>query len=131
VVERDRLRAAFAVLFTRRTGYQALDERIAKTWTNQELLLVVLDHPDLPLHNNAMELAARRRVRKRDVSFGPQSRAGAQAWDTFQTIIATASKLGVRVYAYFLGRLMAPATTPTLADRIRERACPAPCPNPT
>jgi hypothetical protein len=122
VVERDRLRAAFAVLFTRRTGYQALDERIAKTWANQELLLLVLEHPDLPLHNNDMELAARRRVRKRDVSFGPQSQSGAQAWDTFQTIIATATKLGVRVYAYFLSRLMAPATTPTLADHIRERS---------
>jgi hypothetical protein len=118
-------------LFTRRTGYLALDERIAKTWANQELLLLVLDHPDLPLHNNDMELAARRRVRKRDVSFGPQSRAGAQAWDSFQTIIATATKLGVRVYAYFLGRLMAPATTPTLADHIRERARPVACPNPT
>ena len=129
--ERDRLRARFDALFTQRTGYLALDERIAKTWANQELLLLVLDHPDLPLHNNAMELAARRRVRKRDVSFGPQSRAGAQAWDTFQTIIATASKLGVRVYAYFLGRLMTPAITPTLADHIRERTGAAVCPTPT
>jgi len=129
--ERDRLRARFDVLFTRRTGYLALSDRIAKTWANAELLLLVLDHPDLPLHNNAMELAARRRVRKRDVSFGPQSRAGAQAWDTFQTIIATATKLGVRVYAYFLGRLIASATTPTLADHIRERTRPAACPNPT
>jgi hypothetical protein len=131
ITERDRLRVRFDALFTRRTGYLALDERIAKTWANAELLLLVLDHPDLPLHNNAMELAARRRVRKRDVSFGPQSRAGAQAWDTFQTIIATATKLGVRVYAYFLGRLMASATTPTLADHIRERTRPAACPNPT
>jgi hypothetical protein len=127
-LERDRLRARFDALFTQRTGYLALDERIAKTWANQELLLLVLEHPELPLHNNAMELAARRRVRKRDVSFGPQSQAGAQAWDTFQTIIATASKLGVRVYAYFLGRLMTPATTPTLADHIRERTGAAVCP---
>jgi len=129
--ERDRLRARFDELFTRRTGYLALSERIAKTWARGELLLLVLDQPDLPLHNNDMELAARRRVRKRDVSFGPQSRAGAQAWDTFQTIIATAIKLGVRVYAYFLGRLMAPTTTPTLADHIRERARAAACPTPT
>jgi hypothetical protein len=129
--ERERLRTRFDTLFTRRTGYLALDERIAKTWANQELLLLVLDHPELPLHNNAMELAARRRVRKRDVSFGPQSRAGAQAWDTFQTIIATATKLGVRVYAYFLGRLVAPASTPTLADHIRERAHPATFLHPT
>lgn len=130
-LEAARLRADFDELFSRRTGYLALDERIAKTWANQELLLLVLDHRDLPLHNNDMELAARRRVRKRDVSFGPQSRAGAQAWDTFQTIIATATKLGVRVYAYFLGRLMAPTTTLTLADHIRERTRPAACPNPT
>lgn len=123
--ERARLRARFDTLFTRRTGYLALDERIAKSWANRELLLLVLDYPDLPLHNNDMELAARRRVRKRDVSFGPQSRAGAQAWDTFQTIIATATKLGVRVYAYFLGRIVAPASTLTLADHIRERARPA------
>jgi Transposase IS66 family len=129
--ERDRLRASFDTLFGRRTGYDALDDRIAKTWANQELLLLVLDHPALPLHNNDMELAARRRVRKRDVSFGPQSRAGAQAWDTFQTIIATASKLGVRVYAYFLGRLRTPATTPTLADHIRERVRLSACPHPT
>jgi hypothetical protein len=129
--ERDRLRARFDTLFTRRTGYLALDERIAKTWANQELLLLVLDHPDLPLHNNDMELAARRRVRKRDVSFGPQSRAGAKAWDTFHTIIATATKLGVRVYTYFLGRLVAPASTPTLADHIRERARPATFLHPT
>jgi Transposase IS66 family len=128
--ERDRLRAGFDDLFRRRTGYLALDERIAKSRVNRELLLLVLDYPDLPLHNNDMELAARRRVRKRDVSFGPQSRAGAQAWDTFQTIIATATKLGVRVYAYFLGRLRAPASTPSLADRICERASTAASPHP-
>ncbi len=128
--ECDRLRAAFDDLFRRRTGYLALDERIAKTWANRELLLLVLDYPDLPLHNNDMELAARRRVRKRDVSFGPQSGAGAQVWDTFQTIIATATKLGVRVYAYFLGRLLASATTPSLADSIRERTATAASPHP-
>jgi hypothetical protein len=43
---------------------------------------------------------------------------GAPAWDTFQTTIATATKLGVRVYAYFLRRLVALA----IAEHIRERA---------
>jgi hypothetical protein len=116
-----RLRQDFDRLFARRTGYAALDERIATTQANRDLLLQVLDHPEIPLHNNDMELAARRRVRKRDVSFGPQSWAGAQAWDTFQTIIATATKLGVGVYHYFLNRLTQPATTPTLADHICEQ----------
>jgi hypothetical protein len=122
VAERERLRQDFATLVAQRTGYQALDERIAKTAYNQELLLLVLDHPEIPLHNNDMELAARRRVRKRDVSFGPQSRDGAQAWDTFQTIIATAAKLGVRLYDYLCDRCMRSADTPSLADRIRSLA---------
>ncbi len=109
-------------LVAQRTGYQALDARIAKTAANRALLLVVLEHPEVPLHNNAMELAARRRVRKRDVSFGPQSRGGARAWDTFQTISATAAKLGVRLYHYLCDRLQHPTTTPSLADRIEERS---------
>lgn len=120
--ERVRLSGAFDKLVGQRTGYEELDARIAKTAYNRELLLVVLEHPEVPLHNNAMELAARRRVRKRDVSFGPQSRAGARAWDTFQTISATAAKLGVRLYQYLCGRLQHPTTTPSLAERIAELA---------
>lgn len=115
------MRADFATLVARRTGYHALDERIAKTAYNRELLLLVLDHPEIPLHNNAMALAARRRVRKRDVRFGPRSRAGAQAWDTFQTIAATAAKLGVGLYDYFRDRCIRPGLTPSLADLIRAR----------
>ncbi len=121
-VERARvLRQEFATLVEQRTGYAALDERIAKTAANGDLLLLVLSHPEIPLHNNDMELAARRRVRKRDVSFGPQSVAGARAWDSFQTMIATATKLGVRLYDYLLQRRVAPNETPSLADHIRLR----------
>lgn len=123
--ERARLFATFDQLVARRTGYDDLDARIAKTAANRALLLAVLDYPALPLHNNDMELAARRRVRKRDVSFGPQSRAGARAWDSFQTIVATAAKLGVRLYHYFRDRLLHPATTPSLADHIRACSAPA------
>lgn len=125
--ERTRLQTAFDVLVAQHTGYDDLDARIAKTAHNRDRLLAVRDHPDLPLHNNAMELAARRRVRKRDVSFGPQSQAGARAWDTCQTIAATAAKLGVRLYHYLRDRCMHPTTTPSLADRIQERSRAAAC----
>jgi hypothetical protein len=120
--ERVRLSGAFDTLVQRETGYDALDERIRKTADKREQLLAVLELPDLPLHNNDMELAARRRVRKRDVSFGPQSRAGARAWDTFQTIAATAAKLGVGLFHYLRDRLVCPETTPSLAERIAERS---------
>ncbi len=74
--ERTRLAAAFDRFVDQTTGYAALDDRIVKTADKHAQLLAVLEHPDLPLHNNDMELATRRQVRKRDVSFGPQSRDG-------------------------------------------------------
>lgn len=116
------LRARFTDFVTQRTGYRALDDRLDRFATNADLRLTVLDQPDVPLHTNDMELAARRRVRKRDVSFGPQSAAGATAWDTFQTISATATKRGVRLLPYLYARMTAPDTTPSLADMITARS---------
>jgi hypothetical protein len=117
-----RLSRGFARLFGTVTGYTALDERIAKTRSKQDCLLLVLDHPEIPLHNNDMELGARRRVRKRDVCFGPRTDAGARAWDTFMTITATAQKLGVSVYHYLCDRLSGTPQLPALADLITTRA---------
>jgi hypothetical protein len=54
-----------------------------KTRAKKESLLLVLEHPELPLHNNPAELGARQRVRKRAISFGPRTTEGATAWDTF------------------------------------------------
>jgi hypothetical protein len=121
-VERARLDAAFDTLFARHTGYWHLDERIAKTAAKKEELLCVLDHPSVPLHNNPAELGARHRVRKRDVSFGPRSRAGLTAWDIFGTITQTAAKLGVTVAHYLYDRLSGAYRMPALAALITQRA---------
>ncbi len=120
--EAARLRTAFTVLFSTTTGYAALDARIAKTRAHQQELLVVLDHPEVPLHNNRSELGARRRVRKRDVSFGPRTPAGAKAWDTLQTLAATAQQHGVNVLHYFYDRVSGAGQMPSLASLIAQRA---------
>jgi hypothetical protein len=120
--ERTRLQAAFVRLFSTVTGYAALDARIAKTLAHQRELLLVLAHPELPLHNNASELAVRRRVRKRDVSFGPRTAAGARGWDTFHTLAATAQKLGVNILHYLHDRVSGVNRLPSLASLITERA---------
>jgi len=119
--ERARLDAAFDTLVARRTGYWHLDERIAKTAAKKAALLCVLDHPEVPLHNNPAELGARHRVRKRDVSFGPRSQAGLTAWDIFGTITQTAAKLGVNVAHYLHDRLSGAYHMPSLADLITQR----------
>jgi Transposase IS66 family len=46
------LRLAFDDLFTCRTGYRDLDDRLRKTHAKRHPLLRVLDKPYLPLHNN-------------------------------------------------------------------------------
>ena len=61
--ERARLSHEFDTRFATTTGYWALDERIAKTRAKKAELLQVLDHPEIPLHNNEAELGARMRVR--------------------------------------------------------------------
>ena len=117
-----RLATEFDTLFATVTGYRALDERIEKTKLKKASLLLVLDHPEIPLHNNPAELGARQRVRKRDVSFGPRTPNGAQAWDTFMTLTATAKKLGVSIYRYIQDRVSGTFELPDLADTITQRA---------
>jgi hypothetical protein len=53
--ERKRLESQFDTLFATKTGYADLDQRIAKTCAKKTSLLQVLQHPELPLHNNASE----------------------------------------------------------------------------
>ncbi len=120
--ERTRLETAFGELFATQTGYEALDERIAKTRAKKQSLLLVLEYPELPLHNNASELGVRRRVRKRDVSFGPRTEAGKRAWDTFMTLAETTRKLGVSFYAYLHDRSTGAKAIQPLADLITQAA---------
>ena len=59
------LEKEFDEIFSSSTGYEDLDDRIAKTLAKKTELLLVLDNPQLPLHNNASELAARVQARAR------------------------------------------------------------------
>ncbi len=83
---------------------------------------MVLSHPKILLHNNPAELGARQRVRKRDVSLQARTREGIGAWDTFQTLVATAKKLGVNLFHYVHDRVVGANALPSLATLIRERA---------
>jgi len=122
VAEAARLEQRFDALFGRTTGFTLLDQRIGLTREKKAGLLLVLRHPELPLHNNPAELAARRRVRKRDVSFGPRSPAGVKAWDTCMTLAATTQQLGVSFVAYLQDRFRQTGRIPPLADLLRARA---------
>lgn len=120
--EADDLRGEFERLFGQSTDYEQLDQRKALTLAKQDHLLMVLSHPEILLHNNPAELAARQRVRKRDVSLQARTREGIGAWDTFQTLVSTAKKLGVNTYQYLHDRIAHTNAFPSLATLIEERA---------
>jgi len=118
----DALQADFDRLFQQPSGYQQLDERKARTLAKKDHLLMVLSHPEILLHNNPAELGARQRVRKRDVSLQARTREGIGAWDTFETLVCTAKKLGVNFFRYVYDRIAQTNTLPSLANLIGERA---------
>jgi hypothetical protein len=116
------LEAEFDSLFGAPSGYAELDRRMASTRSNKGSLLLVLKFPELPLHNNPAELGARGRVRKRDVSFGPRTEDGKQAWDTFMTLAATSKKLKISFYEYVRDRILKKNSIPPLSDLITKSA---------
>ena len=99
-----------------------MDERISKTKENKEHLLKVLVLPEVPLHNNAAELAARAKVRKRDVSLQTITHEGTKANDTFMTVVQTAKKLRVSINDYIFDRVSNKFEMQSLAELIREKS---------
>lgn len=120
--EAERLSKVFDALFSEKTDYYWLDKCIAKTQAKKERLLMVLKHPEIPLHNNPAEIEVRRRARKRDVSFGPRTEDGKRAWDTFISLTATAKKLGISFYQYIHDRVTCTHQIPSLAELIAQQA---------
>ncbi len=117
-----RLRSEFSRLFGTQSGYQQLDERKRLTATKISELLLVLEHPELPLHNNPAELAARTMVTRRNISYGTQTAEGTASWDTFMSLVATTRKLGLSFFEYVRDRIAQTRNIPPLATIIYDRS---------
>ncbi|MFM7559383.1 transposase [Cylindrospermopsis raciborskii] len=118
----DKLRSEFWKLFDTDSGYQQLDERKRLTLLKSSELLLVLEHPELPLHNNPAELAARTMVQRRNISYTTQTLEGTHAWDTFMSLVATTRKLGISFFEYIRDRISQLGNIPSLATLIREQS---------
>jgi hypothetical protein len=114
----------FDAIFTKTTTYSNLNQLIQKTWAKKEQLLMVLKYPFLPLHNNAAELAVRRKVRKRDISLHTMSDKGTKTQDAFMTVVHTAIKLGVSALDYIADRVSRRFTMPPLAELVAKAYSP-------
>ena len=86
--------------------------------SKKEQLLLSLEYPEIPLHNNDMERGARVCARKRDVSLHTITDEGTKANDTFLTIVETCKKLDVNPFKYIFDRINKSFQLPSLAELI-------------
>jgi len=117
----QQLEDEFDKLFSTKTGYDQLDERIALTAAKKQALLLPLTFPFLPLHNNDAEGGAQHQARLRDIHLQTKNEKGTKAKDTFATLVKTARKLNVNLLNYFYDRITQTFSMPSLAHLILEK----------
>jgi hypothetical protein len=123
------LAARFEALVEQRTGYPSIDNVLKEMRNHQADLLRVLERPEVPLHNNAMESDIREFVKRRKLSGGTRSEAGRRCRDTFASLKKTCRKLGVRFWDYLQDRVRGLGNIPRLAELIRQKARPSSAPS--
>ncbi len=111
----------FDLLFLPDKAYAQLNTCIKRTVKNKDQLLAVLEHPQLPLHNNTSELGARQKARKRDISYHTMTQKGIEVQDAWMTIVHTAIKLGVNIYSY-ISKVVNNNATTSLAEVVYQKA---------
>jgi hypothetical protein len=70
--------------------FTTLNKALKRMHKNKEELLLALERPDLPLHNNLSEGDIREYVKRRKISGGTRSENGRRGRDTFASLKKTA-----------------------------------------
>jgi len=120
------LRERFEIIFTMNTCYTALNGALLKIYGNKSELLLVLDRPEIPLHNNTSETDIREYVKKRNISGSTRSDLGRRCRDTFASLKKTCRKLGIAFWNYLNDRLSGHYIIPSLPTLMRQRVLQSP-----
>jgi len=120
--QRPVIEARFDALVEQRTSYPSINGVLKEMRDHRADLLRVLERPEVPLHNNAMESDIREFVKRRKISGGTRNDAGRRCRDTFASLKKTCRKLGIRFWDYLQDRIRGLGQIPRLADLIRKKA---------
>lgn len=118
------LERRFDEILTQKTCFQTLNLALKRLHANKKELLLVLERPEIPLHNNLSENDIRDYVKKRKISATTRSEAGRAARDTFLSLKKTCQKLGISFWHYLQDRLARNNHLPPLPLLIRTAAQP-------
>ena len=116
-----KLETRFDHIFTRKTGFASLDIALKRIYQNKSELLLVLNRPDVPLHNNLSERDIREYVKRRKISGSTRSDIGKKCRDTFTSLKKTCRKLGISFWQYLIDRIEYQNKYPPLAEIMESQ----------
>lgn len=119
---RAALETQFDKLVAERTDYPSIDGVLKGMAADRAKLLLVLERPEVPLHNNLSEGHVRDYVKKRKISGSTRSESGRKARDTFASLKKTCRRLGVNFWEYLQDRVRGLGQVPRLPELIRQKA---------
>lgn len=123
--KKTKLEAQFDKLCSTKTCYVSLNKALQRMYLNKAELLLVLERPDIPLHNNPSENDIREYVKKRKISGSTRSDEGRRCRDTFASLKKTCRKNGISFWEYLQDRLRRGGRILPLATWIFEQESPA------
>lgn len=103
---KEALELQFEKIFTQETEFKEINKALSLIYVTKKGLLMVLEKPDIPLHNNGSENTIRSMVQKRKIHGGTRSELGRTCRDTFVSLKKTCIKLGIPFYQYLHDRLI-------------------------
>jgi hypothetical protein len=112
----------FDDLFTQKPAFQLLNLARKRLDDNKTEWLLVLERPDIALHNNLSENDIRDYVKKRKLSATTRRDSGRQARDTFLSLKKPCQKLGISFWQYLQDRISQQHDIPPLPELIRATA---------
>lgn len=124
--QKARIDARFDRLCATKTCFVSLNLALKRMHRNKAELLLVLERPNTPLHNNLSEQDIRDHVKKRKISGSTRSDAGRRCRDTFASLKKTCRKHGISFWAYLNDRVCGAGQIPPLAEWVRQRAAGGP-----
>lgn len=120
--KRAALEDRFDKLFRAKTCFASLNLVLKRIYKKRNELLVILDNPAVPLHNNGSEGDIREFVKRRKMSGGTRSSSGRQCRDTFASLKKTCRKLGQSFWKFLGDRLSGLGNIERLADIMEKKA---------
>jgi len=120
--KRQWLERRFDQLFLSRTGWDELNQVLRTIHEKKAELLLVLEHPELPLHNNLSENDIRQFAKIRKISGSTRSDDGKRCRDTFLSLKTTCRKLKVSFWHFLRDRIQALNNILPLTELMRRAA---------